>query len=298
MLYNNLSGFFRRKYGQRLKKICIDGGFSCPNRDGKCGTGGCIFCSGRGSGDHITPSLPISEQIKTALHGAKDGDKFIAYFQNFTNTYAPTEILKARYDSALIDNRIVALAIGTRPDCIDEKTAELIASYKSRADVWVELGLQSASDEVGRIINRGYDRDVYDRAVKILKQYGIDFVTHMIIGLPTEGKAEALETARYIARSGASGIKIHSIYVSKGTRLEKMYLEKSYTPPTLDEFVDSAVAVLCHLPSDMVVHRLTGDCPKDMLVAPLWNRDKNAILKAIKDKMDADGLYQGIYLND
>ena len=146
MLYRNLSGYFREKYGSRLGKICIDGGFSCPNRDGKCGTGGCIFCGERGAGEHIDPALSIRAQVEKALENAKEDAKFVAYFQNFTNTYAPKEILKERYDAALVDERIMVLAIGTRPDCIDEEKAALIASYKERCDVWVELGLQSASE--------------------------------------------------------------------------------------------------------------------------------------------------------
>ena len=171
MLYNNLSGYFRKRYGTRLKKICIDGGFSCPNRDGKCGTGGCIYCGERGAGEHIDGEASIKEQVLSSLNAAKKGDKFIAYFQNFSNTYAEIDVLKARYDAALLDTRIVCLAIGTRPDCIDEEKVKLIASYKGRLDVWVELGLQSASDKTARLINRGYESSVYVSASDILKRY-------------------------------------------------------------------------------------------------------------------------------
>ena len=292
MLYNNLSSYLRNKYGKKIGKICIDGGFGCPNRDGKCGTGGCIYCAERGAGEHIDGTRSIEEQVREALsRGRYEG--YIAYFQNFTNTYAPRDMLRERYDSALIDNRIVALAIGTRPDCIDEEIADLIAGYKDRLDMWVELGLQSASDETARIINRGYNTEVYLRAVDILKSRGIPVVAHMIIGLPTEGRWQALETVDLINKSGASGIKIHSIYVMTGTRLADMYRAGEYTPPTLDEYTDIASECVARLRPDMIVHRLTGDCPDGMLVAPEWNADKNRMLDMIREKLSSRGLRQG-----
>ena len=170
MLYNNLSGYFRAKYGKRLSKICIDGGFSCPNRDGTAGVGGCIYCGERGAGEHINPCLSIKEQVQNALSGAEEDELFVAYFQNFTNTYAPVETLRERYDSALIDERIKVLAIGTRPDCISEEICSLIASYKQRCDVWVELGLQTSSDKTADIINRGYHREAFERAMELLNR--------------------------------------------------------------------------------------------------------------------------------
>ena len=295
MLYRNLSGYFREKYGKRLGKICIDGGFSCPNRDGKCGFGGCIFCGERGAGEHIDPTLSIRSQVKNALEGARDDAKFVAYFQNFTNTYAPTDILKERYDAALIDERIKVLAIGTRPDCIDEEVATLIASYKERLDVWVELGLQSACDETAERINRGYKTEVFDRAVKILDRHGIPVVAHMIIGLPGEGAAEVGDTVDYLVRLPLFGVKIHSIYVMRGTRLAEVYERGEYEPPSLSEYVECVGYALSHLPPDIIIHRLTGDCPHDLLVAPEWNRDKHKIIEKIKEYMTENGLYQGIY---
>ena len=186
MLYNNLSGYLRKKYGKRLSKICVDGGFGCPNRDGTRGVGGCIFCGERGAGEHIDCTRSIREQVESALSKAKAGEEFIVYFQNFTNTYADTKTLRERYDAALIDERIKILAIGTRPDCIDEERAALIASYKERCDVWVELGLQSSSDETARRINRGYESEEFVRAVEILDKYSIPTVAHLIVGLPGE----------------------------------------------------------------------------------------------------------------
>ena len=296
MLYNNLSGYFREKYGKRLKKICIDGGFSCPNRDGKCGTGGCIYCGERGAGEHIDPALSIREQVEKALIGAKEEDIFVAYFQNFSNTYADTETLKKRYDAALFDKRIKLLAIGTRPDCIDRERAELIAEYKKRCDVWVELGLQTANDDTAKLINRGYGREVFEKTVSLLHEYGIPTVAHMIIGLPGEGVTEAEKTASYISSLGIWGVKIHSIYVMRGTRLAEMYEEKLYTPPTLAEFCDAAARCVGLIRPDMVIHRLTGDCPRDMLVAPDWNADKNAILDKIRLRMEELSIRQGSLL--
>jgi len=293
LLYNNLSSYFRKKYGQRLKKICIDGGFCCPNRDGKCGTGGCIYCGERGAGEHIDKRASIKEQVETALARSTSEDKFIAYFQNFSNTYAPTDILRERYDEALIDSRIVALAIGTRPDCLDEEKVKLIAEYKKRLDVWVELGLQTSSDKTAGIINRGYGREIFENAVALLKKYEIPTVAHMIIGLPGESENDAISTAKYISSFGIWGIKIHSIYVMEGTRLAESYRAGLYTPPTLEEFVEACAKCVGHLSDDMTVHRLTGDCPRDALIAPDWNADKNKIISRINDFMKSCGISQG-----
>ena len=293
MLYRNLSGYFREKYGKRLGKICIDGGFSCPNRDGKCGAGGCIFCGERGAGEHIDPTLSIRAQVEGALENAGKEDKFVAYFQNFTNTYADVTTLRERYDAALIDGRIKVLAIGTRPDCIDEDVAALIATYKKRVDVWVELGLQSASDKTAEIINRGYKIEVFDRAVEILDRHGIPVVAHMIIGLPGESEKDALATAEHLAKCSLFGVKMHSIYVMEGTALADMYRRGEYTPPSLAEYAKTAAKAIAVLPPDTVLHRLTGDCPHDMLVAPEWNSDKHAIIEKIKEYMEENGLKQG-----
>jgi len=296
MLYNNLSGYFRKKYDTRLKKICIDGGFSCPNRDGKCGTGGCIYCGERGAGEHIATLLSIREQVSTALERANENDRFIAYFQNFSNTYADVKTLKERYDSALFDNRVIALAIGTRPDCLDEEKVKLIAEYKKRHDVWVELGLQTANDKTAEIINRGYRREIFEDAVSLLKKYDIPIVVHMIIGLPGETKSDAVVTAKYISALGVWGIKIHSIYVMQGTRLADMYQKGDYTPPTLEEFASTAAECLGYIDESIIIHRLTGDCPRDMLVAPDWNKDKNAIINAIIEEMTRLKIKQGSYI--
>lgn len=285
MLYNNLSGYFRTKYGRRLSKICIDGGFSCPNRDGRCGLGGCIYCGERGAGEHIDPSLSIRRQVETALSSAKEDDLFVAYFQNFTNTYAPVEVLKERYDSALIDERIRVLAIGTRPDCIDRKITELIASYKEKVDVWVELGLQTASDKTADIINRGYHRDAFENAMEILREYGIPVVVHLMVGLPGENMDSIRDTVEYVNRFKLFGVKIHSVYVMEGTVLAEIYRRGEYTPINQEEYTDAVAYILKSLPPEVVIHRLTGDCPRDMLVAPEWNVRKSETIDLIVKKL-------------
>ena len=293
MLYNNLSGYLRKKYGKRLKKICIDAGFSCPNRDGKISTGGCIFCGERGAGEHIAPELSIKEQVLSAIDCAQENEEFIAYFQNFTNTYAPVDVLKARYDAALISDRIRILSIGTRPDCIDEKVAELLADYNEKYELWVELGLQTANDETAKTINRGYPRSVFENAVKILQKYGIKTIVHLIVGLPGENFSDVMETAEYISRFNLFGVKIHSIYVMKETRLEKMYLNGDYTPPTLEEYAEGASYIISRLNPETVIHRLTGDCPKGMLVAPKWNENKHTVIAKIEKTLETLGKRQG-----
>ena len=285
MLYNNLSGYFREKYGKRMSKICIDGGFSCPNRDGTCGHGGCIYCGERGAGEHIDPTLSIGEQVRSALAEAKEDDIFVAYFQNFTNTYADVKILKERYDAALIDERIKILAIGTRPDCIDEEKAKLIASYKGKCDVWVELGLQTADDNTAKIINRGYPRDVFENAMKILEKYEIPVVVHLIVGLPSENIENVKKTVEYIKGFNLFGVKIHSMYVMEGTTLADMYRRGEYTPISQDEYTDTVAYILKNIPDGWVVHRLTGDCPRDLLVAPEWNLRKNETISKIVEKL-------------
>ncbi len=293
MLYNNLSAYLKGKYGTRVSKICIDGGFGCPNRDGTCGTGGCIYCGERGAGEHIDPTLSIREQVSSQLARGNGDASYIAYFQNFTNTYASVDVLKERYDAALIDKRIVALAIGTRPDCINEEIANLIASYRDRVDVWVELGLQTASDLTASVINRGYKTEVYKRTAELLTSHGIPFVTHMIIGLPGETEPDTDYTVDVINESKSWGVKIHSIYIMEGTRLAEMYRSGEYIPPSLDEYVSLAARSISRLRPDIIIHRITGDCPDGLLVAPEWNKDKNKVIDLIRKRLESERLHQG-----
>lgn len=285
-MYKTLSAYLKERYGKRIRKICIDGGFSCPNRDGTCGIGGCIFCGERGAGEHINARTSIEAQVREGLSRTR-AEGYVAYFQNFTNTYAEPDVLRERYSSALIDDRILILAIGTRPDCISREVCEIIASFRDRVDVWVELGLQNASDEVAAIINRGYTTDVYESAANLLREYEIPFVTHIMIGLPGETPENIDKTLDAVIKSGTWGIKIHSTYVMEGTRLAEMYREKLYTPPTFDYYTDTAARLLSRLPEGIVVHRITGDCPDGMLVAPEWSREKSKVIDTIRAKAAA-----------
>jgi len=303
MLYNNLSSYLKNKYGRRLSKICIDGGFSCPNRDGRCGVGGCIYCGERGAGEHIKADFhgsedgilaSIEEQVRVGLSAKGDGELFIAYFQNFTNTYAEIRALRRRYDAALIDSRIKILAIGTRPDCIDESVAELIASYKDRVEVWVELGFQTASDETAKIINRGYPTEVFRSAMRILEKYGIKTVVHLMIGLPGEGDAELSKTLDTLSEFSPFGVKLHSVYVMKNTRLAELYERGEYEPITLETYARRAAYAITRLHPDTVIHRLTGDCPRGMLLAPEWNTQKSAVIAKIVENLNTGAAYQGL----
>lgn len=294
MVYRNLSAYLKEKFGKRVKKICIDGGFTCPNRDGTCGTGGCIFCGERGAGEHIDGALSIRAQVERELLREKER-KYIAYFQNFTNTYADVDTLRNRYDEALISDKICALAIGTRPDCIDEEVAALLASYAKKLDVWVELGLQTANDTTAKIINRGYTSSRFTEAMNILEKYGIPTVVHLIIGLPGETHEEIAKTVDFIVKNKLFGIKIHSLYVMKGTHLATMHERGEYASPDEDFYVSEVKYILTHIPPETVIHRLTGDCPDGALISPLWSKDKNRIIERIRKEMEAEGLYQGIY---
>ncbi len=295
LTYHNLSGYLKSKYHGKVAKICIDGGFTCPNRDGTCGFGGCIFCGERGAGEHINPLGSIRSQVESYFSKQPKADKFIAYFQNFTNTYAPVDVLKRRYDEALIDPRIVILDIGTRPDCINEEVVRLLAEYNKNYEVWVELGLQTANDATAQFINRGYGRDVFANAVALLHKYGLRIVVHLIIGLPGETQADVENTVAYLNQFPIWGLKIHSLYVMKDTALEKLYHTGAFVPQSMREYIDSAVYVLTHVDPDLIIHRLTGDCPKDLLVAPDWNEKKTEILNTITSIMEKNQYTQGIF---
>lgn len=290
--YNNLSGYLYKKYGSRVFKICIDGGFSCPNRDGAVGYGGCVFCGERGAGEHLC-RIGIAEQVARYFARPRKADKFIAYFQNFTNTYAPVDVLRARYDAALTDDRIVALAVGTRPDCVTPAVADLLAEYAAAREVWVELGLHTSSDATAARINRGYASEKFTEAVRLLNARGIGVVAHIIVGLPGETERELAETVEFLNRHRLFGIKVHCLYVMEGTALAAAYRRGEYVPQTLRQYAASAAFVLAHIPPEVVVHKLTGDSPKDLLVAPDWNVRKDDILAAIREVMAAHGWRQG-----
>lgn len=296
--YNHLNKFLKDKFGERTLKICIDGGFTCPNRDGRSGKGGCIFCSEKGSGEHIKLSAEnISDQVKNYFntYKAERANKFIAYFQNFTNTYDTLENLKCKYDAALVDDRIVGLAIATRPDCIDENIAKLLKSYSDKMAVWVELGLQTSNDNTGKLINRGYNSSKFTEAVNILNKYGIDVVTHIMIGLPNESKQDLINTVEFLNKHNIKGLKIHSCYVVENTVLADMYKNGTYEPIDLDYYLKSAAYVIAHISPEVVIHRVSGDAPKDLLLAPSWNSHKKWIINGLDKLLREEDLWQGKY---
>ena len=293
--YKHLNKYLKDKFGERTIKICIDGGFTCPNRDGRAGYGGCAFCSERGSGEHIIPDK-ISNQVKNYFtsYKAERANKFIAYFQNFTNTYDSIENLKMKYDAALIDDRIVALAIATRPDCISEDVCKLLKSYSEKYYVWVELGLQTSNENTGKVINRGYTDEQFSAAVSLLNKYNIDVVTHIMVGLPGENFDDIKNTVEFINNHSIQGLKIHSTYVVKNTRLADMYFNGTYTPISLEYYLDCACYILTHISPDIVIHRVSGDAPKDLLIAPDWNLHKKWIINGLDKLLRDKDLYQGI----
>ena len=295
--YNKLNKYLKGKFGERTLKICVDGGFTCPNRDGTISTGGCIFCSERGSGEHIKSVNNISEQIQNYFksYRAERANKFIVYFQNFTNTYDTIQNLKNKYDAALIDSRIVGLSVATRPDCINEDVCKLLHSYLDKYYVCVELGLQTSNDKIGNIINRGYNSIQFTNAVNLLNKYNIDVVVHLMVGLPTETFDDIKNTVSFINNHKIQGIKIHSTYVVKGTKLANLYQNNQYTPITLEYYLDCVTYILTHISPNIVVHRISGDAPKNLLLAPSWNLHKKWILNGIDKKLKDENLYQGIY---
>lgn len=320
---NYVNEYLKEKFGERTLKICVDGNFTCPNRDGKCGYGGCIFCSEKGSGEHIKSKLSTTETLETnhidknspspitetinsitkqitdyfSTYRAQRANKFIVYFQNFTNTYDTIENLKAKYDAALIDNKIVGISIATRPDCIDEKVVKLLSTYTTNYYVCVELGLQTSDDEIGKYINRGYSSEDFTKAVTLLNKYNIDVIAHIMIGLPKETNETLKETVGFINNHNIQGIKIHSTYVIKNTKLADLYLSNLYEPITLEYYLESLTYVLTHISPNIVVHRISGDAPKDLLLAPEWNLHKKWILNGIEKKLKEENLWQGKYFN-
>lgn len=295
--YQHLNQYLKNKFGERTLKICINGNFTCPNRDGNVSTGGCIFCSSKGSGEHIKSAPNISEQVRNyfSSYKAERASKFIAYFQNFTNTYDTVENLKIKYDSALIDDRIVALAVATRPDCINENIAKLLKSYTKKYHVWVELGLQTSNNETGKIINRGYDSEQFTKAVELLNQYDIDVVAHIMVGLPNETFEDIKNTVNFLNKHEIQGLKIHSTYVVENTVLAQMYKNGKYEPISLESYLNTVAYTLTHISPNIIIHRISGDAPKDLLIAPEWNAHKKWILNGLDKLMKEQDLWQGKY---
>lgn len=285
MKYYSLNHYLRDTFGCKVYKLSLDGGFTCPNRDGTIDTRGCIFCSKGGSGDFAESRLlSITEQIeqgKKRVESKIKSGKYIAYFQAFTNTYAPVEALRKKFYEAINHKNIVALSIATRPDCLSDDILALLDELNKIKPVFVELGLQTIHEKSAEYIRRGYPLSVYDDAVRKLKAIGINIVVHVILGLPNENKADMLETVSYVCNSGISGIKLQLLHILKNTDLADEYYRGNVKVLELDEYIDIVKACVAIIPKDIVIHRLTGDGAKKDLIAPLWSADKKNVLNNI-----------------
>lgn len=287
-----LSDHYREKYGCKVYKLSLDGGFTCPNRDGTVGDRGCIFCAGDGSGAFAEKYCgSLQQQMENAMQRVKSknkGGKYIAYFQSFTNTYGPVEYLRKLYMEAIEPEGIVGLAIGTRPDCVGEDVVALLAEINAIKPVSVELGLQTVHEKTAEYIRRGYPADVYLDAVRRLKEAGLEVVTHIILGLPGETVDMMVETTRQAVAAGTDGVKFHMLHVLRGTDLEKEYDAGTFEVLTLEEYGEILKKCISVLPAHIVIHRITGDGAKRDLIAPLWSGDKKRVLNYLHKVLEME----------
>lgn len=300
--YYSLDAFLKNTYGEKLYKIAVDAGFTCPNRDGTLGSGGCIFCSAGGSGEFAVKTADhpsVTDQIETGLAlfaHKRVGQRFIVYFQAYTNTYGPLPHLRALYTEALRHPDVAGISIATRPDCITENIVTMLVNLRqifSDKFVWVELGLQTIHEKTADFIRRGYPLSVYDSCISLLSQADIPVITHIIIGLPGDGEEALLSTIDHLNQLGTWGVKLQLLHVLRDTAFAGYYLDGSYTPLARDAYIDLVIACLEHLSPDIVIHRLTGDGPKDLLLAPLWSLDKRSVLNTLHHTMKLRAACQG-----
>lgn len=298
--YHSLDYELKHRFGEKIYKLTLNGGMSCPNRDGKISYGGCIFCSEGGSGEFASDAvLSIPAQIQDAkkrLAGKRPVNKYIAYFQAYTNTYGPLEHLRKIFTEAIEDPEIILLSIATRPDCLPEEVIELLAELNQRKPVWIELGLQTIHERSARFIRRGYPLSVYADAVERLHIHGIEIVTHVILGLPGETKEMILETIDYLNTLPIQGIKLQLLHVLEGTDLAAFYRNTGFHILTEDEYIDLILSCIGHLRPEITIHRITGDGPKDLLIAPLWSSAKRSVLNHIHHEMKLQNCWQGKFL--
>lgn len=295
--YNTLNNELKKEFGDKVMKLSLDGGFTCPNRDGTIGTNGCIFCSDEGSGE-FTGSRFVSieeqvEQQKRLLSKKWKADKYIVYFQNFTNTYASVDRLRKLYYEAIKIEGVVGLAIATRPDCLDGDILDLLSELNKETYLWIELGLQTIHEKSTKFIRRGYELSIYDEAIKNLKDRGIKVVTHIIIGLPNETNQDVLKTVEHVAMTNTWGVKIHSLYIQKETDLYDFYIENPFSIRNMEEYIGIVADSIEILPKDMIIHRLTGDGKRSLLYEPQWTLDKLRVLTGIDKELETRNSTQG-----
>ena len=295
--YYSLDYYIKQNFGEKLYKLSLDGGMSCPNRDGTLGRGGCIFCSAGGSGDFASDrNLSIPEQIQNAkelVSKKHSGSSYIAYFQAYTNTYAPTSYLERIFTEAIQEPDIKVLSIATRPDCLSQETLELLERLNQKKSVWVELGLQTIHKASSDFIRRGYDLDVFEKAVYDLKGRGISVIVHTILYLPNETTDMMLQTISYLNKLPIYGIKLQLLHILKGTDLADHYMSNPFHLPDLEEYLETLGTMISHLRPDIVVHRITGDGPKSLLIAPLWTGNKRHVLNSIQKYFKNSDICQG-----
>ncbi len=297
--YHSLDYELKRRFGEKVYRLTLNGGMTCPNRDGRIGYGGCIFCSGGGSGEFAAdPSLSIRQQIEAAkklLEKKRTARRYIAYFQAYTNTYAPVSYLETIFTEAISCPEIVLLSVATRPDCLEPPVVDLLARLNQRKPVWVELGLQTVHEDTASFLRRGYPLSTFEDAVQRLRAQGIEVVTHVILGLPGEDKERMLKTIRYLNTQDIQGIKLQLLHILKGTDLAALYAQRPFRVFTMEEYVETVISCVEHLRPETVVHRLTGDGPKDLLIAPLWSRSKRHVLNTIHQAFSLKDTWQGKY---
>ncbi len=295
--YHSLDYMLRERFGEKVYKVTLNGGMSCPNRDGKLGTRGCIFCSAGGSGDFAADSsLSITEQIDSQisiLSAKRPIHKYIAYFQAFTNTYAPVEYLEKIFTEALAHPSIAALSIGTRPDCLGEDVTALLSRLNRQKPVWVELGLQTIHEKTAAYIRRGYPLSCFEDAVRRLRKEDLEVIVHTILGLPGESTQDILNTMEYLNHQDIQGIKLQLLHVLRGTDLASDYEKGLFCTYERDEYISLVISCLEHLRPNIVIHRITGDGPKDLLIAPLWASRKREVLNLLHHQMKENHNYQG-----
>ena len=295
--YYSLDYYIKQNFGEKLYKLSLDGGMSCPNRDGTLGRGGCIFCSAGGSGDFASDrNLSIPEQIQNAkelVSKKRSGSSYIAYFQAYTNTYAPSSYLERNFPEAIQEPDIKVLSIATRPDCLSQETLELLERLNQQKPVWVELGLQTIHKASSDFIRRGYDLDVFEKAVYDLKGRGISVIVHTILYLPNETTDMMLQTISYLNKLPIDGIKLQLLHILKGTDLADYYMSNPFHLPDLEEYLETLGTMISHLRPDIVVHRITGDGPKSLLIAPLWTGNKRHVLNSIQKYFKNSDICQG-----
>ena len=297
MHYYSLNEYCRDEFGHKLYKLALDGGMTCPNRDGKIGTGGCIFCSEDGSGEFAAKKCSsISQQIENAkkrvAHKNKSG-KYIAYFQSFTNTYAPVEYLREIFTEAINHPDIEVLSVATRPDCLPDDVVELLSELNSIKPVWVELGFQTSNEKSAEYIGRGYKNEVFASAVSGLDKKGIKTVAHIILGLPYETYEDMEKSVKYVCNCGIWGIKLHLLHILKGARIEKDYLDGKFECFDEKSYLETVCSLLRIIPEDIVIHRLTGDGDKRKLIAPLWSGNKKEVLASLSEMLSENNIKQG-----